>query len=1424
MVKLESALPGTSEIGLPVATWRHHPVDDQSASRLVAATLADQQLFGCDLVKLTPASTWQLVDHGVVDAWTGDPIGRRQILRHVIQQPGDWDLLRPRQPEMGFRQEILSAASELRHLLDSEIPLFATVFNPLFVAIGLAGLQRFQAHLREAPELVKAGLHALENDGLQLIEALADAGVDGIFLAVQHANASWGSAGLYAEFGLPSDQALLSSIQKRFRWSMLHLHGAHVHSELFQDLPFTFLHYDMAEPGNPAPEQIERPLACGVATGPPPELFAANDPAALKRWVEDLAQRMCGRPYLLTPGCAVPLGATEATHLALVAAAREVAGASSMPEAAPWVLPLDHGGPVAVPFSPFPAPEELLSVVERFRWVVERHGERPALIDGRRHWTYAALQERVEALAETLLRRLGHGEEPVAVLLPQDARAPMALLAVLAAGRTPVPLDPTFTLERNRRILQRADAALVITALTVGETVSVLRPYAADWLLLDAEGWAEEAGPAAPLRGALDEPVIRRPLRGSDPAWLLFTSGTTGEPKGVFQNQRGLLHDVMQYTNAIHLCPEDRLSQLYSASVSGALRDIYGALLNGACLYPLSLAELGAAGVLEVIRRERLTVLHAIPGIFRLLMERLSPGEQLPDVRLLYLAGDRVNRADVIAYRTHCQPSCWLYVGIGSTENSTLYAHHFLDHRTALPPGPVPVGRELPDRALRLLGEDGSPVPAGEIGEIECTSRYLAQGYWRDPEATTQHFLAAPGDDSIRRFRSGDLARLGADGLLRFMGRRDNQIKIAGRRVEADEIEANLLAHPDIAQVIVILRHDDPANPRLIAYWVPQQAATDYPNSDQLRSFLAKRLPDYMVPCAFVALEALPLTTNGKLDRKALPAPSFAGDITQRVEPSTDVERQLHAIWAEVLGHSDFGITDNFFAVGGHSLAAARLAARIEQALGFYPPLSALFQNSSIADLTALLASSSRHQGQRLKAKSTRELSLPINETCRIGLSRRHFPERDIERIYPLNYIQKGFLIQSRICKERDPYLKIQIFAFSSEEELDQFVQACQKIAKRHVLLRTRFAWEDLPEPVQVVLRMPLSIQAMNIERVDRTSAMDDFLQTIPLKVDLGKHPPFQVRILKNPSANEWIAARVIHHIVYDIRSISIIDHETSLIASGHEDNLLPPADPANLLLPDHSRNTESYEFFQTMLRGSLPSLLPVPASQSSRAPLTACIARQHLDGHYSSILFDCALRIGVSSSALLLHAYSRALSRMTNCSDIILGLVIDQHAFSGAANKTLVGPFISILPLRIVINRDSATNSLITINRLLGNLATHCMLSMSEIKRSANLSSTRPLFNSIINIRRLDDSLALKPQPLLPVRGLEGRENMRLKHNYPFYFSVDISNSDQSIALSVRLPGNQGEAEKVVNLFKHEVEEVTRQVSQEIAHGSSII
>lgn len=364
------------------------------------------------------------------------------------------------------------------------------------------------------------------------------------------------------------------------------------------------------------------------------------------------------------------------------------------------ILPLDFGGPTDRPFTPFPASALEDSILDRFRAIAHRHAGRLAIDDGHQRLTYGEVRARVERLAGLLMTGLPPGADPVAIFLDHYASFPIAMLAVLAAGRAYVPLDVSFPLERNRRILQHASSAAIVTDHANALLAAKLCPPGTP--LIDMEAL-----------DAIETPIPQMPTADSL-AYILYTSGSTGEPKGVYQNHRNFLHDVLQYTNSIHLSTEDRLTMLYSGCVNGAIRDIYGALLNGASLHILPFRQLGATGLVAAIAEHGITIYHSVPTVFRQLVAALRTHQRLSDIRLAYLAGDRLDRADIDALRRHFPRDALLYTGIGSTENATLYRHWFIASDTPMEGPRVPVGRAIPDRDMALLDERGTPVPEGK--------------------------------------------------------------------------------------------------------------------------------------------------------------------------------------------------------------------------------------------------------------------------------------------------------------------------------------------------------------------------------------------------------------------------------------------------------------------------------------------------------------------------------------------------------------------------------------------------------------------------------------------------------------------------------------------------------------------------------------
>jgi len=385
--------------------------------------------------------------------------------------------------------------------------------------------------------------------------------------------------------------------------------------------------------------------------------------------------------------------------------------------------------------------------------------------------------------------------------------------------------------------------------------------------------------------------------------------------------------------------------------------DIFAALLYGAALYPIDIREVGLVGLRERLIRDSITVYHSTPTVFRHLLAASAGEELAPTLRLVVLGGEEVRREDVEAYVRHTPRHCLFVNGLGPTE-STVSLQHFVDKATRVERSSVPVGRPVQDTEVLLLSPGGEP---GQIlGEIAIRSRHIALGYWEKPDLTREVFLPDPDGGERRIYRTGDMGRLLPDGCIEFAGRRDFQVKIRGFRIELGEIEAALARHPGVREIVAVVRDRPPEERRLIAYWVARGEPA--PADDALRRFLREKLPEYMVPSAFVRLEALPLTPGGKLDRRALPDPAEAQPVAGPgfVPPSGELEVRLARLWERVLGTGPVGADDRFFDLGGHSLLAVRLFDEIEKAFGLRIPLATLFKAPTVGELAGVL----REQGR----------------------------------------------------------------------------------------------------------------------------------------------------------------------------------------------------------------------------------------------------------------------------------------------------------------------------------------------------------------------------------------------------------------------------------------------------------------------------
>ncbi|HEX7184093.1 MAG TPA: amino acid adenylation domain-containing protein, partial [Thermoanaerobaculia bacterium] len=532
--------------------------------------------------------------------------------------------------------------------------------------------------------------------------------------------------------------------------------------------------------------------------------------------------------------------------------------------------------------------------------------EAPALVASDEQLTYAELSLRANRLAHHL-RRMGVGPEVlVGVSLERSAELVVTLLGILKAGGAYLPLDPTYPRERLRMVLEDAGASVLLTSRELAGSLFAGVPGETQVVCLDAEeALAFESG--ADLEGG---------AAADNLAYVLFTSGSTGRPKGVAVPHRALVNFLASMGQAPGIEAGERLLAVTSLSFDIAALEIFLPLLAGGCV-ELATREQAGDGAWLASRLEtepKIRVLQATPSTWRMLLDAGWQGD--PALKAL-CGGEALPRDLASALRERAGELWNLY---GPTETTVWSAAASLARDEA---GPVPIGRPIANTRIYLLDRNLQPAPPSAAGRLHIGGAGVARGYLGRPDLTAERFVPDPipllrgGEAGARLYDTGDLARLRPDGTLEFLGRVDHQVKVRGFRIELGEIEAALARHPAVAQTVVLARTDRGSDPRLVAYLaatVPGEA----PKPEELRTFLREGLPEYMLPAAFVALDAFPLTPNGKVDRKALPAPEITSPAREYVAPGSPVEEAMAALWAEVLGLERVGANDNFFELGGH--------------------------------------------------------------------------------------------------------------------------------------------------------------------------------------------------------------------------------------------------------------------------------------------------------------------------------------------------------------------------------------------------------------------------------------------------------------------------------------------------------------------------
>jgi amino acid adenylation domain-containing protein len=618
------------------------------------------------------------------------------------------------------------------------------------------------------------------------------------------------------------------------------------------------------------------------------------------------------------------------------------------------------------------------AVQARFSAQARRVPDQMAVVDTCHAWTYAELEARSNQLANYLGAHGLQPQEVVAIYAHRSSALVWALLGVLKAGGAFLILDPGYPTSRLIECLRAAKPRAWIQLEAAGSLPEALAECAATSACrcrveLPRRPTATAGGRFADY--STDDPEVT--VGPDDLAYLAFTSGSTGQPKGILGGHRPISHFLSWYCRTLELSAADRFSMLSGLSHDPLLRDIFTPLWLGATLYIPELEDLLSPGHLAAWAGQRaLSLMHLTPALGHLLTDTAagaslprSHAPVLPSLRYACFGGDVLTLHEVSRLRA-LAPGVTCVNFYGTTETPQAVGFFIIPPADVVEPpygptspgfnGIVPVGRGIQDVQLLVLNGARQVVGIGEVGEIYVRTPYLSQGYLADAVLTQARFLVNPfthvADD--RLYRTGDLARYLPDGNVAFLGRRDDQVKLRGFRLELGEVEAVLRQHPAVREAVVMVREDVPGDTRLVVYLVlhPGQAST----TQELRPFVQQRLPDYMVPTAFVPVDALPLTPNGKVDRHALPIPDPSALLRERPSfpPRTPVEAILAGIWAEVLGLPQVGVENNFFELGGHSLKATQVISRVRQALAVELPLRRFFETPTVAGLALAIEDS----------------------------------------------------------------------------------------------------------------------------------------------------------------------------------------------------------------------------------------------------------------------------------------------------------------------------------------------------------------------------------------------------------------------------------------------------------------------------------
>ncbi len=855
---------------------------------------------------------------------------------------------------------------------------------------------------------------------------------------------------------------------------------------------------------------------------------------------------------------------------------------------------------------------------------------------------YGELNSKANRLAH-YLRSAGIGRESrVAICMDRSHEMIVSLLGALKAGAAYVPIDPAYPPERLAYIISDADVSVVLTqeSLKTG-----LIEHGVPVISVDSR-WEEIA------RHSDENP--NADLSPDNAAYVIYTSGSTGKPKGVVVTHGALSNFALAMIERIRLGSGDRFLEFASLSFDASAVQIYPTLLSGAALILHEApGRLSNSELLEFCADQDITVLDLPAGFWRQwIADVASRGATLKGSIRVFMTGGESVPGDILrTWASLVDGSARFISSYGPTEatvTTTLFRIAARDAASFSLPA-CPTGCRLANATVYLLDPRMQPVPIGVAGEIYIGGAGVARGYLNRPDLTAERFTPDPfTGQGARLYRTGDLARYLRRGSIEFLGRMDDQVKIRGFRVELGEIEALLQEHPDVHQAVVLARDDSPGGKRLVAYIEPE-AGTD-PAASELRAFIKERLPDFMVPSAFVKLERFPLTQNSKIDRQALPAPDDSGSDfdPDYVAPRNPTEEIIANICGEVLGRARVGAFDDFFAAGGHSLLATQVVSRLREAFDVELPLRKLFEAPFAAGIARLVDEARR-----------RTASLPSQ------------PIRPVDRgrPLPLSFAQQRLWFLDQLEPDGAAFNIPSAVVLKGRLDLQALERSFNEIVRRHEALRTTF--KDVNGRPTQVINEPgsLTIPVTDLTHIHGDEKQDERRRLVFAEarqpMDLGAGPLIRIKLLRLEE-DEYILLLTMHHIIFDGWSLGILLDEIAVLYEAFSNGLESPLRELPIQYADFACWQREWltggvlqsllDYWRSRLEGAPP--LALPADRPRPASPTFRGARRYfkLDRDLSEGLTLLSRREGVTLFMSALAGFTALLHRYGGQEDIVIG------------------------------------------------------------------------------------------------------------------------------------------------------------------------